>query len=102
MTTQPAQMTQPLAAPFADYPCPCRSEHAPPVPFTHAHHVWPLYAGGPNTPDNIAYICPATHDWVHVITRAVEKVGAVVPRDRTWPHHAYALAVEGWNRRTNG
>lgn len=86
------------SVPFEDHPCPCRAEHAPSVPWTHRHHVWPLYAGGPDVEDNVVYICPATHDWVHVILRAFDKAGEVVPRQRTWPYYAYSLAVQGYEK----
>lgn len=88
------------SAPAATHPCPCRSEHAPAPVWTHRHHLWPLYDGGPDTDANVAYVCPATHDWAHVIWRAFERAGEPTPRERGWPHHAYELAVRGWQLRT--
>jgi hypothetical protein len=85
------------SAPFQEHPCPCRSEHAPSVPWTHQHHIWPLYAGGPDTPENTVYICPATHDWVHVILRVFGNQGLCI-RKREWPYFAYELAVRGWEK----
>lgn len=93
---RPWSTAGPRSAPFETHPCPCRSEHAPSVPWTHAHHVVPLYAGGPDTPDNIVYICPATHDWVHIILRVFDRSAQVVPRQRHWPFYAYDLAVRGF------
>lgn len=90
----------PLSAPFDKYPCPCRSEHAPSVPWTHGHHLWPLFAGGPDSPENLVYVCPATHDWAHVIWRVFEKNDGPVSRQRTWPFYAYNIAVEGWEMMT--
>lgn len=93
----------PQSAPFEDYPCPCRSEHAPSVPWTHRHHIWPLYAGGPNTEANVVHVCPATHDWIHVIWRVFEKEGGpTATRQRHWPHYAHDVAVEGWARMEDG
>jgi hypothetical protein len=85
-----------VGAPFVTKPCACRADHAPNVPWTHRHHVWPLFAGGPDIEDNVVYVCPATHDWTHVIWRIFEKSRGTVPRRRTWPHYAYELAVAGW------
>lgn len=98
----PSQVADPYAAPFASHPCDCRSEHVPSVPWTHAHHVWPLFAGGPDTADNTVYICPATHDWAHVIWRAFSNAGGIVTRERSWPYRAYQIAVEGWTKMTTG
>lgn len=86
------------AAPFETHPCPCRSTHAPSVPWTHRHHLWPLYAGGPDDEGNVVYICPATHDWVHVMWRVFEKAGGPVSRERHWPYYAYEVAVVGWQK----
>lgn len=89
-------MSDPRGAPFDTHPCPCRSEHAPPVKWTHGHHRWPLFAGGPDTPENLEFVCPATHDWAHVIWRVFERVGAIVGRERGWPTYAYEVTVRGW------
>lgn len=85
------------SAPFETHPCPCRTEHAPSVPWTHRHHLWPLFAGGPDLESNVVYVCPATHDWAHVIWRVFEKNGGPTKtRHQEWPHYAYRIAREGW------
>lgn len=83
-------------APFDAHPCRCVTRHTPTVAYTHAHHIWPLYLGGPNTRDNITYLCPAGHDQVHRAIRAFEKAGEVVyiPMNR----YLYNLAVYGWEQ----
>ena len=103
MTSKP-WTTAPLSLPFETHPCECRTRHAPSVPWTHRHHVWPEYAGGPDTPANVVHVCPATHDWVHVIWRAFEWAGGPVPRGTRsgWPRYAYDLAVLGWQWMTAG
>lgn len=98
----PSQMTDPLAAPFETHPCDCRSEHAPPVAWTHAHHIWPLYEGGPDTIENTVYVCPATHDWIHVIWREFRRAEQVTARQRHWPYRAYEIATQGWEMMQNG
>lgn len=95
MDEKPWSTAGPLSASFGSHPCVCRSEHAPPVPWTHAHHIWPKYAGGPDTPENIVYVCPSTHDWIHIIWREFERSG-LSGRQRHWPHYAYEIAVQGW------
>lgn len=85
----------PREVPFATHPCPCRTEHAPPVAFTHRHHVHPLYAGGTEDESNVVILCSATHDWVHVMLRTFERDG-LVARKRSWPRYAYRVAVQGW------
>lgn len=97
MSDRPWSLKGPASLPFATHPCPCRTEHAPSVPWTHKHHVVPIYAGGPDVPSNIVNVCPATHDWIHVILREFDKVDAVVPRRREWPFFAYQTAVTGFN-----
>ncbi len=92
----------PRSAPFGTHPCPCRAEHAPPVPFTHGHHLWPLFAGGPDTPGNVRHVCPATHDWSHVIWRAFAAAAGPVPRRPGWPHYAHAITLEGWQAMERG
>lgn len=92
----------PLSAPFVDHPCPCRSEHAPSVPWTHRHHLWPLYAGGADTADNYVYVCPATHDWIHVIWRVFERMGGPTTRQRHWPYYAHEVASQGWAKMEAG
>ncbi len=96
MNKQPWSLGGPASVPFDEHPCPCRSEHAPSVPWTHRHHIVPLYAGGPDTPGNIAHVCPATHDWIHVILREFEKTGSVSARRQGWPFYAYKMAVAGF------
>lgn len=79
-------------------PCPCRAEHAPRPPYTHVHHVHPLGEGGPDDDANTVPLCPAAHDWVHLILRAFDAYGGIAPRRSDWPHHPYAIASRGWAR----
>ncbi|MEO6572088.1 MAG: HNH endonuclease signature motif containing protein, partial [Ilumatobacteraceae bacterium] len=94
--SRPWSTSGPLSLPFAQFPCLCRVEHAPSVPWSHRHHIVPLYANGPDVESNIVHVCPATHDWIHVILREFDKAGEVRSRRQTWPHYAYRLAVTGF------
>lgn len=82
--------------PFAEAPCPCQTEHRPRPPWTHRHHILPLSWGGTDSVDNVAPLCPAAHDWVHVMLREFTKTGDVVGRRRHWPEVPYSYAVAGW------
>lgn len=66
------------------------------MPWTHRHHIIPLYAGGPDVEENIVHVCPATHDWIHVILREFDKAGQVLSRQRHWPYYAYEMAKQGF------
>jgi 5-methylcytosine-specific restriction endonuclease McrA len=46
-------------------------KHRDDVPL-HRHHVWPLYADGPDTEDNIVLLCPTAHAEVHIYMREIE------------------------------
>lgn len=35
----------------------------------HAHHVIPLCAGGPDSPDNVLVLCPNCHALAHYVAR---------------------------------
>lgn len=35
------------------------------LPFLEVHHIEPLFLGGPDTPDNVAALCPSHHREVH-------------------------------------
>ncbi len=37
------------------------------------HHVWPTGMGGPDTEDNIVWICPTGHSGIHELLRHMVK-----------------------------
>jgi len=44
----------------ATYPCQIHKQHYP-VPRTSVrHHIWPVEHGGPDTEDNVVYVCPTS------------------------------------------
>lgn len=49
--------------------CRCVAEHRPPVLELHAHHVWPLGMGGPDTDANTVFVCPSGHSNIHELLR---------------------------------
>jgi hypothetical protein len=80
--------------------CPCVVGHRPKVVELHEHHILPLYLGGPDTVDNVTWICPNTHAATHELLRLYLKgggppAGSVVD---DFPVLARELAAEGWRR----
>ncbi len=83
--------------------CACVSEHRP-APLEHdGHHAWPLGMGGPDTDENIVWVCPTTHRNAHELLRLLIRSGRLtytqvadlydVPVSR----YAYALALRGYD-----
>ena len=91
-------MTAAREVAFDVLPCNCTAEHRPSVPYCHLHHLDPVGEGGPDTAENRISVCPATHDWTHVIFRGFQKAGKVIPRRIGQPRYAYRLAVRGYTR----
>lgn len=85
--------------------CVCISEHNPaPMELTH-HHVWPLGMGGPDTPDNLVWLCPTAHYNVHELLRwFIRYNGDLTFRDATVMYdvpvnrYIFAVARLGWLR----
>lgn len=84
--------------------CACVWEHRPPVLELHRHHILPLYLGGPNTADNIVWLCPTTHTNVHELLRMMMTRGPLTYRDcqelqdRPVSRYAHAVALDGYQR----
>ena len=85
--------------------CHCVAEHRPPYLELERHHLWPLYLGGPDIPENMVWICATTHGSVHELIRLMGKAGRVLTyaevderEDRTVSRYAYQLAVAGFSR----
>ncbi len=49
--------------------CRCMVTHRPMYLELHRHHRWPLGMGGPDTDDNIVWLCPTAHANVHELLR---------------------------------
>ena len=83
--------------------CVCVSEHRPAPLELAAHHVWPSFMGGPDTVDNLIWLCPTTHINVHEILREMVKDGRLtytqVAARQSQPvnRYAYATAVRGYD-----
>jgi predicted HNH restriction endonuclease len=45
--------------------------------YCEVHHIEPLEAGGPDTPENVACICPAHHREAH-LGKAAERIGSAL------------------------
>lgn len=84
--------------------CPCRTTHSPHPLELERHHVWPLGMGGPDTADNVVFVCPTTHTNTHELLRLLMRDGPL-----TWgeigdlyetpvSRYAFDLAHEGYRR----
>ncbi len=82
----------------ADRICACVKDHRPVPTHVVRHHVFPLGEGGPNTEDNIVWLCPTAHENVHVLLRAFKTYEGAPPwevRRRFSPYIRF-LALWGW------
>lgn len=80
--------------------CVCVAEHRPTVLEPQAHHLWPIYLGGPPHPATLLGLCPTTHTNVHRILRAMVAAGAWLPRQTGQPvyaHHTATLGFQAWD-----
>jgi hypothetical protein len=80
------------------YPCRCVKSHRPRCRITEAHHVWPLYLGGPENGLKVP-LCPTAHDIVHGFIR-------LILAGKKPPAHAnsylWHLALQGVELSRNG
>lgn len=88
-----------------DAACACTSDHRPPVLEYNRHHIWPEFMGGPDTEDNIVWLCPTAHVNVHELLRMM--VAALLPfsqaqfqhlLDRPVNRYAVIVARDGYFR----
>lgn len=107
---QPEQARHPVAAlpsPALSHDegahCDCTTDHRPPVLEFQQHHVLPKYLGGPDTDDNLVWVCSTTHDNVHELLRLMLKLGPLsyaecqtLERPRVVSRFAYTLARRGF------
>lgn len=77
-------------------PCVCSSDHRPTVLRPDAHHLWPLYLGGPEVQQTMLGLCQTTHANTHRILRAMVKAGALLPRSLGQPRYAWHVAALGF------
>ena len=83
--------------------CACVSEHRPAPLELDRHHVWPLYLGGPDTPEAIVWCCPNCHRNTHEIFRLLitggrrtyTQINAMY--EQPVSRYAYELALRGFD-----
>lgn len=80
--------------------CICVTDHNPNPMELNRHHIWPLAEGGPDTEDNIVWLCPTSHVNVHELLRAIIKYEGAVPWQIRQHFSPYIrdLAYEGHRR----
>ena len=93
--------------------CLCQADHRPTPLEYEWHHLWPLAAGGPNTPPGVhdgtaVWVCPTAHTNVHEILRVILKRNGDLPWraaldlwDVPVSRYAFELAHEGCRRMTS-
>lgn len=78
--------------------CLCSNDHQPNPRELHSHHIWPLYAGGLDTPSNRVWICPTSHVNVHELLAEYGRQGGEPPWSyrRHFGGYVRDLAATGW------
>lgn len=78
--------------------CRCVTRHVPEPQELQLHHIWPLYAGGPDTPENIIPLCPTSHANVHELIRHYDRHKGEPPWPvcRRYSPFIRDLAERGW------
>lgn len=66
----------------------------------HRHHVWPLSEGGPDTPENLLWLCPTMHVNVHELWRHWKAHGGEPPWEirRNYSYYCRGVVEEGWRQ----
>lgn len=87
--------------------CRCLVDHDPEPLELHIHHIWPLAAGGPDTPPNRVWLCPTAHVNVHEILRMFMRSGPMTSYElgralgRPVNRYQRRVAYLGWQAITN-
>lgn len=76
--------------------CVCCKQHRPAVMRSDAHHLWPVYLGGPEHRATLIGLCQTTHANVHRLLRAMVSAGAWLPRKPGVPVYSHHIATLGW------
>lgn len=94
------------ATPLGERTCRCVSRHVPQVDAfeLERHHVWPLGKGGPDTADNLRWLCGSTHNQVHRLWRFFERYDGVPPWwiSRRFSPYVRTVVAVGWAQRERG
>lgn len=89
-----------MAYPIGAKKCLCVANHNPKPRQLHKHHIQPLYLEGPDTSENLIWLCPTAHANVHVLIRRWESNDGS-PAWWTLKHFSpfiRHLAMVGWLR----
>jgi hypothetical protein len=78
--------------------CVCVTEHRPRYDELHAHHTWPLSEGGPDTDENLTWLCPTQHANVHELWRHYAAHMGRPPWEvrRNYSHYCREVVEHGW------
>jgi hypothetical protein len=85
--------------PGGPYVCSCVKFHVPRPVVLHAHHVWPLGEGGPDTKINQLWICPSTHYAIHALWPLMKRHNGKVPAAdlKRFSRYVRAVVQRGWD-----
>lgn len=83
-------------------PCQCVADHRPPVLEPQAHHLWPVYLGGPAARGTLIGLCPTTHTNVHRSLRAMVKAGRILTRAELREEGRPPVPIYTWTVACNG
>jgi hypothetical protein len=85
--------------PGGPYVCVCVKFHVPKPVVLHAHHVWPLGEGGPDTQGNQLFVCPTTHYSIHALWPLMDRHDGKVPGAelKRFPRYVRAVVQRGWD-----
>lgn len=80
--------------------CDCVTRHVPRATHVHRHHILPLAWGGDDSEGNIVWLCPSSHEHVHILLRAYRREG----KEPSWSFrrqfnpYVRRVAESGWMR----
>lgn len=80
--------------------CKCVRTHVPKVTHVHRHHILPKSWGGGDEEDNIVWLCPSTHEHVHILLRAYRQYEGTPPWEVRKQFNPYVreIAKQGWQK----
>lgn len=97
MSMATSTLGEPVAIAFRAAPCRCVSRHHPQPRYNHMHHIIPLSWGGSDGPENLAALCPTSHENLHMTLRAWIKAGR--PTKTKLTPFVLDLAMRAWDGR---
>lgn len=89
-----------ISSRIAEHGCQCVVGHTPQPVELHLHHILPLDWGGREVEDNQIFLCPTTHDNIHLLLREYRRANGR-PNwhvEKYFGDYARTFAALGWER----